>query len=97
MADFRDGECEFPSFDECTCSCHKFPGVKHFTACCDGLPIDFWDSVDEELELFGSAESSKPKGRSATYEPPGDWLSFVNDKKTGKPLRGPGSEAIIDD
>ncbi len=66
----------------CPCACHHARGVKHFVACCDGLPIDFWDKIDEEVALYGSAESTA-KGRSSTYEEPSEWMSYIIDKKTG--------------
>lgn len=72
--------------EDCTCLCHHQRGVKHETACCETrLPIDFWDEYDETVTLHGSSESSKPKGRSAQYEPPSDWLVYLTDHKTGKP------------
>jgi hypothetical protein len=32
--------------DECACNCHRFPGTKHFVACCDGKTYDAM--TDEE-------------------------------------------------
>jgi hypothetical protein len=86
---------DFLNQEDCTCRCHEVKRIPHEVACCDGLPIDFYDEIDKEMELFGSAESSRPKGRSAAYEEPDEWMSFIHDKKTGKPLRGPGSDSAV--
>lgn len=87
---------ELTSVSECDCMCHRMPGVSHVAACCDGLPIDFWESEYEEPVEMSRQPSSKPRGRSTTYEEPDEWMSFIHSKRTGKPLRGPGSESMVD-
>lgn len=84
---------EWADQSECTCTCHTTAGVTHVVACCSGLPIDFWES--EYDPYFIGRVSSKPRGRSSSYEPVEDWMSFINDKRTGKPLAGPGSERAV--
>lgn len=39
--------------------------------------------------------SSRPKGKSPHDEPVDEWMVFINSKKTGKPLRGPGSDSLV--
>lgn len=84
---------EWISPEQCSCACHRTRGVSHVVACCSGLPIDFWE-VEYDPHFIGK-ESSKPKRRSETYEDPDEWLSFIVDKTTGKPLRGPGSDCAV--
>lgn len=84
---------EWADQSECDCACHTTPGVPHEVACCSGLPIDFWESSYDPF--FIGQVSSKPRRRSDNYESPDEWMSFINDKRTGKPLRGPGSDSAV--
>lgn len=67
---------------ECTCRCHSRTGVTHEIACCDGLPVDFW-----EKEYDPHFERKPASRRSAHFESPDDWMCFINSSKTGLPLR----------
>lgn len=71
----------------CSCSCHTVRGVGHLIACCDSIPIDFW-----ECEYDRYVDDARHRWqRSAHYEGPDDWMCYINDKRTGRPLKGPGS------
>ena len=79
---------------ECSCACHSRAGITHSVACCNGLPIDFWEE-NYDPYFVGNESTGRPKKRSAWYEPAEDWMSFIHDKTTGRPLRGPGSDCAV--
>lgn len=85
---------ELVAEEDCDCRCHHVCGIHHVTACCTGLPVDFWDEYEEVIEQSRTL-SSRPKGKSPHDEPVDEWMSFINSKRTGKPLRGPGSDSYV--
>lgn len=87
---------ELISQDDCECDCHVIAGVCHVVACCDGLPVDFWEQEYDDPIEQSRQPSSRPHVRSSNYEEPAEWMSFIHSKTTGKPLRGPGSDSLVD-
>lgn len=85
---------EYVSQDDCECDCHSTSGVEHEIACCDGVPVDFWSVYEDVIEQSRTL-SSRPRGKSPHDEPVDEWLCYVVDKRTGKPIRGPGSDSIV--